>query len=59
MGGVLWLLQDLFWPLLIPVGGAVYLLVLALAGGFRQPDLNLLGQLVPLSRLRSRLPGPR
>ncbi len=57
MGGVLWLLQDLFWPLLIPIGGTVYLLVLALIGGFRQPDLDLLGQIFPLGRLRARLPG--
>ena len=47
MAGVMWLLRDLFWPLLIPVGGVVYLVVLALIGGFRQPDMDLLGRLLP------------
>ena len=55
MGGALWLLRDLFWPLLIPVGGAIYLVVLALVGGFRQPDMDLLGRLLPLASLRARL----
>lgn len=59
MGGVLWLLQDVPWPLLIPVGGVVYFVVLALVGGFRQPDMDLLGRLIPLARLRERLPGVR
>ena len=59
MGVVLWLLRDLFWPLLIPVGGAVYLAVLALVGGFRQPDMDLLFKLVPVDRLRGRLTGRR
>jgi hypothetical protein len=48
------LLRDLFWPLLIPVGGAVYLTVLALVGGFRQPDMDLLFRLLPLKRGRGR-----
>ncbi len=56
MGGVLWLLGDLFWPLLIPVGGAVYLAVLALVGGFRQPDMDLLLRVIPLDRLPGRQP---
>jgi O-antigen/teichoic acid export membrane protein len=52
MGGVLWLLRDLPWPLLIPIGGAVYAVVLALTGGFHQPDMELLRGLVPVDRLR-------
>jgi len=47
MAGVMWLLRDLYWLLLIPVGGVVYLVVLALIGGFRQPDMDLLGRLLP------------
>jgi len=52
MAGVMWLLQDLFWPLLIPIGAAVYLTVLALVGGFRQPDMDLVQGLIPLARFR-------
>jgi hypothetical protein len=52
----MWLLQDLPWPLLIPLGGAVYLTVLALIGGFRQPDMKLLGRLLPRGRIRAWLP---
>jgi O-antigen/teichoic acid export membrane protein len=59
MGVVLWLLRGLSWPLLIPVGGAVYVVVLALVGGFRQPDMDLLFRLVPVDRLRVHLPGRR
>jgi O-antigen/teichoic acid export membrane protein len=56
MAAVLWFVRDAPWPLLIPVGGAVYAVVLALIGGFRQPDMDLLGRLLPLDRLRNRLP---
>ncbi len=59
MAVVMWLLSGLPWPFLIPVGGAVYLVVLTLIGGFRQPDMDLLGRLLPLDRLRARLPGGR
>jgi O-antigen/teichoic acid export membrane protein len=59
MAAVMWLLGGIPWLLLIPVGGAVYLVVLALIGGFRQPDMDLLGRLLPLERLRARLPGGR
>jgi O-antigen/teichoic acid export membrane protein len=55
MAAVMWLLRGLFWPLLIPIGGAVYLAVLGLIGGFRQTDMDLLGRLVPVARLRARL----
>jgi O-antigen/teichoic acid export membrane protein len=58
MAGVMWLFRDLNWLLLIPLGGAVYLAVLALIGGFRQPDMALLGRLIPLERLQERLPIP-
>jgi hypothetical protein len=38
----------------------VYLAVLALVGGFRQPDMELLGRLLPLARLRAWLaPGKK
>jgi O-antigen/teichoic acid export membrane protein len=57
MAGVMWLLRGIPWPLLIPVGGAVYLIVLTLVGGFRQPDMDLLGQLLPVDRLKARLSG--
>jgi O-antigen/teichoic acid export membrane protein len=56
MAGVMWALRDLPWLALIPVGGAVYLAVLTLIGGFRQPDMDLLRGLLPLHRLRTRLP---
>jgi O-antigen/teichoic acid export membrane protein len=56
MAATLWFLRDAPWPLLIPVGGAVYALILALIGGFRQPDMDLLAKLLPLDRLRARLP---
>ena len=59
MAGVMWLLIGLPWLLLIPVGGVVYLVVLILLGGFRQPDMALLGGLIPVARLKARLPGLR
>ena len=55
MAAVMWWLRDLPWLLLIPVGGAVYLVILALIGGFHQPDMNLLRRLIPVDRLRARL----
>ena len=57
MAAALWFLRDLFWPLLIPIGGAVYLLVLVLVGGFRQPDMHLLRRLLPEGGPKARLPG--
>jgi O-antigen/teichoic acid export membrane protein len=59
MAVVMWLLIGLPWWALIPVGGAVYLVVLALIGGFRHPDMDLLQSLLPVAGLRARLPGPR
>jgi O-antigen/teichoic acid export membrane protein len=50
---VMWLLADLNWLLLIPTGAVVYLGVLALIGGFRQPDMDLLGRLLPTERIKS------
>ena len=58
MAGAMWLLRDLNWLLLIPIGGVIYLAVLAPIGGFRQPDMDLLGRLIPMDRLRKRLPIP-
>ncbi len=55
MAGVLWLLRGIPWLLLIPVGGGVYLVVLALIGGFRQPDMDLLRRLIPADRFGARL----
>ncbi|MFC2045981.1 oligosaccharide flippase family protein [Chloroflexota bacterium] len=55
MAAVMWLLGDLPWLLLIPVGGAVYLVVLFLVGGFRQPDMDLLRALFPVDSVRDRL----
>ncbi|MDX9828621.1 MAG: oligosaccharide flippase family protein [Anaerolineae bacterium] len=55
MAVVMWLARDLFWPLLIPLGGAVYLVVLALVGGFRQPDMDLLFRLLPFKSVRERV----
>lgn len=59
MAGVMWLLRDLPWLLLIPVGGVVYLVVLALVGAFRQPDMDLLGRLLPVERLKARFSSNR
>jgi hypothetical protein len=56
MAAVMWLLRGIPWPLLTLVGAVVYLVALVLAGGFRQPDMDLLHGLVPLDRLRARLP---
>jgi hypothetical protein len=53
MAGVMWLLRDLSWLLLIPVGGLVYLVALAVLGGFRQPDMDLLFRLLPALRRRT------
>jgi O-antigen/teichoic acid export membrane protein len=55
MAAVLWLLRGIPWFLLIPVGGVVYLVVLIVVGAFRQPDMDLLGRLIPAGRLRARL----
>jgi O-antigen/teichoic acid export membrane protein len=55
MAAVMWLLRNILWLALIPVGGAVYAAVLALIGGFRQPDMDLIYRLLPLDRLRSHL----
>ncbi len=59
MAAVMWVLQDLPWLALIPVGGGVYFVILTLVGGFRQPDMDLLRRLVPGDRIRARLSGIR
>jgi O-antigen/teichoic acid export membrane protein len=58
MGGGMWLLRSLWWPLLIPIGGVIYGVALYLAGGFRQPDMDVVWRLIPVERLRGRLRGP-
>jgi O-antigen/teichoic acid export membrane protein len=55
MAGVMWVLRGIPWILLIPAGGLVYVAVLAIIGGFRQPDMDLIFRLLPLDRLRARL----
>jgi O-antigen/teichoic acid export membrane protein len=55
MAGAMWLLKDLNWLLLIPIGSVIYLIALLLLGGLRQPDMNLLGRLIPVERIRTRL----
>jgi O-antigen/teichoic acid export membrane protein len=57
MAAAMWWLRDLHWLLLIPIGGVIYLTTLILVGGFRQPDMDLLGKLLPLGRLRARASG--
>jgi O-antigen/teichoic acid export membrane protein len=57
MAAVMWLLRGIPWLALIPVGGVVYLVALAILGGFRQPDMEFLFRLLPTTRLRARLPG--
>ncbi|MGD8794857.1 MAG: flippase, partial [Anaerolineae bacterium] len=51
MAAAMWLLRGLPWPLLIPIGGAIYFAALILLGGFRQPDMDLVFQVLPLDRL--------
>ena len=54
MAGAMWLLRDLPWLMLIPIGSGVYLVTLFLVGGFRQPDMDLLLGLLPFDRRRQR-----
>jgi O-antigen/teichoic acid export membrane protein len=56
MAAAMWLLRGIPWPLLIPLGGGVYVAVLFLIGGLRQPDMDLLASLIPLDRLRASMP---
>ena len=55
MGAVLLLLRDMNALALVMVGAVVYFVVLALIGGFSQPDMAIMWQLIPLNRLRARL----
>jgi O-antigen/teichoic acid export membrane protein len=55
MGGVLWLLRETNALTLVAVAGVVYFVVLALVGGFSQPDMALVWRLIPLDQLRARL----
>jgi hypothetical protein len=55
MGLVLWQLRGVHALLLVIIAGGVYGCVLALLGGFNQPDMHLLWRLMPLGRLRKKL----
>jgi O-antigen/teichoic acid export membrane protein len=55
MGAVLLLLRDMNALALVAVGAVVYFVVLALIGGFSQPDMAMVWQLIPLDRLWARL----
>jgi len=55
MGAALWLLRDRPALMLVGVAAVVYLAVLALVGGFSQPDMGLMWRLVPLERLLTRV----
>ncbi len=55
MGAVLWMLHGINALGLVMVGGLVYFSILALVGGFSQPDMGLVWQLIPLKRLWARL----
>jgi O-antigen/teichoic acid export membrane protein len=55
MGVVLWLLREAPVLARVAAGGIVYFGVLALVGGFNQPDMGLVWRLVPVDRLRARL----
>lgn len=59
MGGTMWLLRGLWWPLLIPIGAAVYGVALYLLGGFRQADMDVIWNLLPLDRLGVKWAGRR
>jgi len=49
----MWLLRGIPWPLLIPVGGLVYGVVLALSGGFAPARHGPAAACDPLDRLRA------
>ena len=58
MGAALWQVRDSNALVLLALGGVVYFGTLALARGFRQPDMDLVWRLLPLDRLRDHvLPG--
>ena len=59
MVAAMWPVRGIPWPLLILFGGGVYVVVLFLIGGFRQPDMDLLTSLIPLDQLRARIPALR
>lgn len=54
MAGVMGGVRGIPWLLLIPVGAIVYLAALALIGGFRQSDMDLLRRVIQVNRLRPR-----
>ncbi len=52
MGGVLWGLGELNFFITVAIAGGVYLAVLTLVGGLRQPDMSVVWRALPLGRLR-------
>jgi O-antigen/teichoic acid export membrane protein len=54
MGSMLWLLQDVHIVLMVLAAGIVYFGILAISGGFRQPDMDLIWRLLPKEKLRAR-----
>jgi len=55
MGTAMWLLHGQTIVLTIPIAAIIYLAALAVLGTFRQPDVALIVELLPV-RLRKRLP---
>jgi hypothetical protein len=53
MGALRWVpgVPHVSWLLLVPIGAVVYVASLALVGGFRQEDMDLLHELLPRGRL--------
>jgi O-antigen/teichoic acid export membrane protein len=54
MGAILWQLRGANALAMVMVAFVVYCFVLALVGGFSQPDMSLVWQLIPVDRLRAR-----
>ncbi|MFQ5614105.1 MAG: oligosaccharide flippase family protein [Anaerolineae bacterium] len=56
MAAALWLWRDSSAWVLVPLAAAIYFGALALVGGFRQPDMDLIWRALPLDKVRARLP---
>jgi O-antigen/teichoic acid export membrane protein len=55
MGAALWLFKDVSALVLVALAVVVYFVALTLVGGFSQPDMPLVWQIIPLDRLRAQL----
>ncbi len=55
MGASLYLIGDLNFLLTVVLAGLIYLVALALVGGFTQQDMAVIWRAVPLGRLQERL----